>query len=53
VLRATNVFVRCGKHDGSSLEIAACDVIFVEPLDVVWASDQFGLRVDLLARPDA
>lgn len=46
--RIDYVFVRCGEHEGPTLEIEACERIFDEPVDAVWASDHFGLRVDLV-----
>lgn len=45
--RIDYVFVRCGEHEGPTLAIAACERIFDEPVDGVWASDHFGLSVDL------
>jgi endonuclease/exonuclease/phosphatase family metal-dependent hydrolase len=45
--RIDYVFVRCGEHEGPTLEIAACERIFTEPVGAVWASDHFGLCVDL------
>jgi endonuclease/exonuclease/phosphatase family metal-dependent hydrolase len=45
--RIDYVFVRCGEHEGPTLEIAACERIFDEPVEGVWASDHFGLSVDL------
>jgi endonuclease/exonuclease/phosphatase family metal-dependent hydrolase len=47
--RIDYIFVRCGEHEGPTLEIARCDRIFDEPVDGVWASDHFGLAVDLEA----
>ena len=45
--RIDYVFVRCGEHEGPTLEIASCERIFDAPVDGVWASDHFGLSVDL------
>jgi endonuclease/exonuclease/phosphatase family metal-dependent hydrolase len=47
--RIDYIFVRCGEHEGPTLEIARCDRIFDEPIDGVWASDHFGLVADLEA----
>jgi endonuclease/exonuclease/phosphatase family metal-dependent hydrolase len=45
--RIDYLFVRCGEHEGPTLEITSCECLFEEPIDGVWASDHFGLRVDL------
>jgi endonuclease/exonuclease/phosphatase family metal-dependent hydrolase len=45
--RIDYVFVRCGQHEGPTLEIAACRRLFDQPVDDVWASDHFGLCVEL------
>jgi endonuclease/exonuclease/phosphatase family metal-dependent hydrolase len=45
--RIDYVFVSCGEHEGPTLEIGACERIFDQPRDGVWASDHFGLSVDL------
>jgi endonuclease/exonuclease/phosphatase family metal-dependent hydrolase len=47
--RIDYVLVRCGEHEGPTLPIADCRLIFDEPEDGVWASDHFGLCVDLAA----
>jgi len=47
--RIDYVFVRCGEHEGPTLEIAACERIFDKPVGGVWASDHFGLSVELAA----
>jgi endonuclease/exonuclease/phosphatase family metal-dependent hydrolase len=47
--RIDYIFVRCGEHVGPTLAISACDRIFDEPIDGVWASDHFGLVADLEA----
>jgi len=44
--RIDYVMVRCGRH-GPTLEVIACERIFDEPLDGVWASDHFGVAADL------
>jgi hypothetical protein len=38
--------VRCGNH-GPTFDIAACALLFDEPIDRVWASDHFGVVADL------
>jgi endonuclease/exonuclease/phosphatase family metal-dependent hydrolase len=45
--RLDYVFVRCGEHGGPTLEITACERIFDQPSDGVWASDHFGVYADL------
>lgn len=45
--RIDYVFVRCGEHEGPTLEITSCERLFLEPSDGVWASDHFGLSVEL------
>jgi len=45
--RLDYVFVRCGEHGGPTLEITACERIFDQPVDGVWASDHFGVYADL------
>lgn len=47
--RIDRVFVRCGEHEGPTLEISACRRTFDEAVGGVWASDHFGLSVDLAA----
>ncbi len=44
--RIDYIMVRCSDH-GPTLDIRACDRIFDEPVDGVWASDHFGVVVDL------
>lgn len=44
--RIDHIMVRCGHH-GPTLEVVACERIFDEPVDGVWASDHFGLMADL------
>ena len=46
--RIDYIFVRCGEHEGPTLEIASCERIFDEPVDGVWASDHFGVSADLV-----
>jgi endonuclease/exonuclease/phosphatase family metal-dependent hydrolase len=45
--RIDYVFVRFGAHGGLALDVLACERIFEEPIDGVWASDHFGLVADL------
>jgi endonuclease/exonuclease/phosphatase family metal-dependent hydrolase len=45
--RIDYVFVRCGVHEGPTLDISVCRRIFDEPVNGVWGSDHFGLSVDL------
>ena len=45
--RIDYIFVRCGEHEGPTLEITACERIFDEPIGGVWASDHFGVCADL------
>ncbi len=47
--RIDYIFVRFGEHGGNALDIIACERIFDEPVDSVWASDHFGLVADLAA----
>ena len=46
--RIDYILVRCGTH-GATLDIAACELAFDQPLDGVWASDHFGVFADLTA----
>ena len=48
--RIDYIFVRFGAHGGLALDVAACERIFDEPINGVWASDHFGLVADL-AKP--
>jgi endonuclease/exonuclease/phosphatase family metal-dependent hydrolase len=41
--RIDYILVRCGDHDGPTLPIVACQRIFDEPINGVWASDHFGV----------
>ena len=50
--RIDYVFVRCGEHEGPTLEITSCERLFDQPVDGVWASDHFGLCVDLAVPED-
>jgi endonuclease/exonuclease/phosphatase family metal-dependent hydrolase len=50
--RIDYVFVRCGEHEGPTLEITSCERIFDRPLEGVWASDHLGLCVDLAVPAD-
>lgn len=45
--RIDYIFLRYGAHGGTSLDITACERIFDEPVNGVWASDHFGLVADL------
>jgi endonuclease/exonuclease/phosphatase family metal-dependent hydrolase len=47
--RIDYILVRCGEHEGPTLEIASCERIFDEPIDGIWPSDHFGIRADLVA----
>ena len=38
--------VRCADH-GPTLDVSACERIFEEPVEGVWASDHFGVVADL------
>ncbi|MGA8593109.1 MAG: hypothetical protein WB676_00040 [Bryobacteraceae bacterium] len=49
--RIDYVFVRFGAHGGNALDILACERIFDESVDGVWASDHFGLVADLVRVP--
>jgi endonuclease/exonuclease/phosphatase family metal-dependent hydrolase len=51
--RIDYVLVRCGEHEGPTLPIDDCRLIFDQPVDGVWASDHFGVCVDLAAPPTA
>jgi endonuclease/exonuclease/phosphatase family metal-dependent hydrolase len=44
--RIDYVMTRCGVH-GPTLDVAACELAFAEPVDGVWASDHFGVVADL------
>jgi endonuclease/exonuclease/phosphatase family metal-dependent hydrolase len=46
--RIDYVMVRCTDH-GPTLDIRACERIFDEPVNGVWASDHFGVLADLSA----
>ncbi len=45
--RIDYVLVRCALHGGPTLGIRACERVFDQPIDGVWASDHFGLVADL------
>jgi endonuclease/exonuclease/phosphatase family metal-dependent hydrolase len=45
--RLDYVLVRCGEHDGPTLDIADGHLLFDEPVNGVWASDHFGVVADL------
>jgi endonuclease/exonuclease/phosphatase family metal-dependent hydrolase len=44
--RIDYLLVRCGHH-GPTVDVLACERIFDEPVDGVWASDHFGVMADL------
>jgi endonuclease/exonuclease/phosphatase family metal-dependent hydrolase len=44
--RIDYIFIR-GGESGPALRVDACERIFDEPVDGVWASDHFGLVADL------
>jgi endonuclease/exonuclease/phosphatase family metal-dependent hydrolase len=50
--RIDHVMVRCG-HQGPTLDVADCQLLFDQPVNGVWASDHFGVVADLVvpARP--
>jgi endonuclease/exonuclease/phosphatase family metal-dependent hydrolase len=50
--RIDHIFVRCSAH-GPTLDIRACERIFDEPVDSVWASDHFGMIADLSVQTSA
>jgi endonuclease/exonuclease/phosphatase family metal-dependent hydrolase len=47
--RIDHVLVRCSAH-GPTLDIGACERLFDEPVNGVWASDHFGVVADLSAQ---
>jgi endonuclease/exonuclease/phosphatase family metal-dependent hydrolase len=47
--RIDHILVRCSAH-GPTLDIRACERLFDEPVDGVWASDHFGVVADLSAQ---
>jgi endonuclease/exonuclease/phosphatase family metal-dependent hydrolase len=51
--RIDYVLVRCGDHGGPTLRIERCERTFDRPIDGVWASDHFGVAVDLGAPVDS
>jgi endonuclease/exonuclease/phosphatase family metal-dependent hydrolase len=46
--RLDYVLVRVGLHGGPTLEIAACERVFDQPVKGVWPSDHFGVVADLV-----
>ena len=44
--RIDHIMVRC-RHHGPTLDVVACERIFDQPVDGVWASDHFGVVADL------
>ena len=49
--RIDYVFVRLGAHGGRALDVVSCRRSFEHPVNGIWASDHFGLVVDL-QRPE-
>lgn len=47
VRRLDYIMVRCARHGGPTLEIRACERLFTQAVDGVWASDHFGVMADL------
>lgn len=47
--RIDYVFLRFGAHGGQALDVVACDRIFDQAVDGIWASDHFGLVADFAA----
>jgi len=45
--RIDYVFVRCGLHNGPTLQVERCERWNDAPVDGVWASDHFGVFADL------
>lgn len=45
--RIDHILVKCGLHGGPTLAIDACERIFDQPVNDVWASDHFGVLADL------
>ena len=50
--RIDHLLVRCSAH-GPTLHISACERLFDEPVDEIWASDHFGILADLTAQTSA
>jgi len=44
--RIDDIMIRCRDH-GPTPDVAACTRIFDQPFDGVWATDHFGVAVDL------
>lgn len=44
-----HLLVKCCRAGTASLRIDACERVFTEPVDGVWASDHYGLTADLYA----
>jgi endonuclease/exonuclease/phosphatase family metal-dependent hydrolase len=44
--RIDYIFVRFAAHGGLALDVLACERVFGEPVNGVWASDHFGLVAD-------
>jgi endonuclease/exonuclease/phosphatase family metal-dependent hydrolase len=45
--RIDYILVRVGDHGGPTLRIEGCRRVFEQPIDGTWASDHFGVAVDL------
>ena len=43
-----HILVRCGARSQPTLDIAACELAFDEPVDGAWASDHIGVLADLV-----
>jgi endonuclease/exonuclease/phosphatase family metal-dependent hydrolase len=48
--RIDHILVRCGEDDMPTLEIAACELAFNQPVNGAWGSDHFGLVADFRPR---
>jgi endonuclease/exonuclease/phosphatase family metal-dependent hydrolase len=48
--RIDHILIRCGDDDMPTLEIAACELAFNQPVGEVWGSDHFGLVADFRPR---
>jgi endonuclease/exonuclease/phosphatase family metal-dependent hydrolase len=48
--RIDHIFIQCGSNDMPTLDIAACELAFDQPIDGVWASDHFGVIADFTPR---
>jgi endonuclease/exonuclease/phosphatase family metal-dependent hydrolase len=43
-----HILVRCGARSQPTLDLAACELAFDEPVDGTWASDHIGVLADLV-----